>query len=229
MNRDDENSPARLTMAQAALLNLQGTQLAPDSQMSRIPSPNFGLSLPMQANLALPSVPYLQPAVSSSIGLHNQQPLEYSALHNLHAHRNDGFNSQAADYVSAGLRVPSHMLDANEGLSHEMLQMHMAMGGVGAGATRAQDGFTTMERLLLQAHEQQQRDSARSNQAQQQALTSDFNVSAADFHPNDARLGGLQMPSTTAPREGGRRMVNVLPTMSEEDFHATGGGALVRP
>ena len=225
MNRDGENSPARLTMAQAALLNLQGTRLSSDGSMPRLPNPNFHPSSPMQTNIAIPPLPYLQSPLPPPIGLHNQQVLQnYPALGRLQVHRNDDFNSQAADYVSTSLFAPSQMLGSDEDLTPGMLNVRMAMGGVGNGATRAQDGFTAMEKLILQAHEQQQRDASMLTRIQQQALASGLNASAADFRPAGNYFDDLQPSSSSMLRAGGRRLTSILPSMSEEDFHATGGG-----
>lgn len=217
-NREGENSPARLTMAQAALLNLQGTQFVPSGHMSRIPSPNFGSPPLMPNNLGL-----LQRGLPPPIGYHNQQALdEYPGLRNVHAHSNDGLNSQAADYVSSGLRMPSHAVGADGSLSREMLQMGMTVGGgfAGAGSIQAQDGYTEMELLLLQMHEQKQREMEKLAALQQQVLASEFDVSPSGLRA-DASLGGLQ---ANAIRESGRRLMGVLPTVNEQDFHATARG-----
>ena len=225
VNRDGENSPARLTMAQAALLNLKGTQLHPGAQAPRIPSPNFGLS-PPPSNLSLSPdlyAPVSLPELPPPIGLHNQQALgDLRTLRTVHAHRNDGLQSQAADFLSSGLRLPAHTFGGDQGFSPDLLEMQMALDAEVANAARAQNGFTAMERLILQAHETRQQDAARLLQAQQR-LASEFNVSAPDFHPSDGRLGGLQ--AATSVRDAtSRKLMNVLPSMSEEDFHATSGG-----
>lgn len=205
-------------MAQAALLNLQGTQLTPGGHMSRIPSPNFGASPLASSNLGL-----LERNLPPPIGYHNQQALdEYPGLRSVHTHHSDGLNSQAADYVSSGLRIPSQIFGVDDGLSREMLQMRIVAGGglASTGGIQAQNGYTEVERLLLQMHEQKQRELEKLAALQQQVLASQSDVSPPDLRA-DAGLGGLR---TNAVRESGRRLMSVLPTMSEEDFHATAKG-----
>lgn len=221
MSRDGENSPARLTMAQAALLNLKGTQLHPGDGTPPIPSPNFGMSPQLSSNVGLPVDPYMQASLPPPIGLHNQSPLEeYPALRNSVSPFGDGLNSQAADYVS-GLRIPTQTLGQglDRGVSSEMAKMQLALAA--GSASRAHEGFTPMERMLLQAHEQRQRGSQGFVPPQQPGFSSQFNVLAPEFNPAGGRLNATH---TTSRRESGRRLVNPLPTMTEEDFHATGGG-----
>ncbi|GJE86426.1 hypothetical protein PsYK624_025060 [Phanerochaete sordida] len=230
-NRDGENSPARLTMAQAALLNMKGTQLQPGSPSPRLSSPNLGFSPPMLSNLSLSPDPYAPislPELPPPIGLHNQHALDESlrTLRTIHTHQNDGLHSQAADFVSAGLRMPA--FNDDQAFAPELLQMQLQAlsGGAAnlASATRAQGGFTPMERLILQAHETLQQDPGRILQTQLGAHT-EFNMSAPDVYASDARLGGLGSASVPSTRGAtSRSLMNPLPSMSEADFHATSGG-----
>lgn len=260
MNRDGENSPARLTMAQAALLNLKGTQLG-----SRLPSPNFGVVGLPPVMAATP--PLVEPAFVATqsgtikplpppIGLHHQQQVDASSLSPLihtAAPYADGnmlgmgaLNPRLATEVDhipgvAGLRAPYVGGGATDA---ELLQMRMAsmdISGVNAPAalSRVQNGYTQMERLILQAHEQRQQQEAqllaaggvfgqnanvsnvdhRFGAGQQRA--SEFNPAATEFNPTSlTSLARLKAPITAASER--RRLVDFLPAMSEKDFHARG-------
>lgn len=228
LNRDGENSPARLTMAQAALLNMKGTQLHPGRQASRIPSPTFGYSPPMSSNLSLsPDLynPVALPELPPPIGLHNQQGAgDLRTLRTVHAHQNDGLHSQAADFVSANLRLPAHAFGAEQVLSPNLLQMQMALGGA-AAATRAQDGFTPMERLILHAHEARQQGATRLLPSQQHGLPSNLGMPEPDIYSTDALLSALGSVAATSSRNTtSRKLMGSSPSMSEADFHATSGG-----
>lgn len=221
-------------MAQAALLNLKGTQLHPDSQSSRIPSPNFGLSPAMSTN-ALPVEPFVE-ELPPPIGHHNQGAFDsYRTLRTSHGQYDDGLNAQAAEFVSSDLRVPGNVLgySNSQTLSRELLEM--ALGGTvqdGGSASRAQNGYTPMERLLLQAHEQRQQlqEANRLVQAShQQNYLSNYNNLAADFRADhNTTLGAGGQTSMAAARgrddQTGRRLMNILPSMSEDEFHAAARG-----
>lgn len=226
----ESNSPARLTMAQAALLNLKGTQLHPGAQAPRLPSPSYSLSPAMRSNRSL--TPEFSPSLPPPIGLHQlrDQPLDVpalsSAMRNVHLQQYDGLNAQAADFAAPDLRMPPHMLATDPAVSHEMLQMAMGMGG--APATRAQHGFTAMEQLLLQVHarrqEAQMLNGARPEFTHRLARGSEFNTSAPEFNPSATTLGRLQGASSISARQNGARLMDYLPAMSEEDFHAAARG-----
>ena len=190
----------------------------------------------MQTNVPLPTDSYAPISdLPPPISIHDQDDLsDYKPLRATPVFHNHGLNSQAAtDYISAGLRIPANSLDYSDeqALSCEMLQMALGSTGIGSSSSRAQNGFTNMERLILQAHEQRRQLAAASlaGTSQQQDFGPAYNAAASEFRPSTtARLGsGLQAP-VAAPRgrEGqtGKRLVNILPSMSEEDFHATAGG-----
>lgn len=199
-------------MAQAALLNLKGTQLQSDA---RIPSPNFSMSPPLSSNMALPTDLYGPAALPPPIGLHNQPSIPDLSLI---TEQLGALNSRAANAMS-GLRIPPHMLgyDPAPGLSRDFLEMQAAMGGDWLGsnaAVRSHNGFTEMERLILQAHDRQR-------------LTGpnhEFNVAAPEFRPS-SRSVPAQNGSVGHGREASRRLVDVMPSMSEEDFHACASSA----
>ncbi|KAF7797235.1 hypothetical protein EIP86_008427 [Pleurotus ostreatoroseus] len=238
VTREGGDSPARLTMAQAALLNLKGTQLHPGVPAPRLPSPNFGVSPTLRPEFSY-SPELTGKPLPPPIGLHHQVRDQNPAVHdlstalgNMHIQQPyDGLNAQAADFAGAGLRMPSHMLAPERTMSPEMLQMAMAMGGNPA-ASRAQDGFTPMEQFILQAHarRQQQEMQALSSHrpihdlARRSGRTSEFNMAAPEFSPSAATLSQLQGVSNVGVRQNGARLMDYMPSMSEEDFHAAGRG-----
>ena len=240
VNHDGENSPARLTMAQAALLNLKGTQMG-NTTTTRLPSPNFGVvSLPPVIGTAPSAVEPTFVATAEGlrplpppIGLHHQSSIDSPTLHSS--------NSLPYDASALGLAP----LDVRSGYSScdlSLLQMPSMGSDIGAKplpATRAQNGFTPMERLILQAHEQRQQQEAltvatggaylqASNGGAQTRYgkgprTSVFNPSATEFSPSVAGLGRSKAATVISPVETSldrRRLVDFLPTLSEQDFHA---------
>ncbi len=227
-------------MAQAALLNMKGTQLHPQVQDPRIPSPSFGLSPPMVSNLTLAPDAYLQAnlrPLPPPIGLHHSGNLplatpDLSSMKSTHLPQYDGFNAQAADIAGPSLRVPPHMLgfDADSALTREIdvLQMKLAAMGLGQGmsgsAARAQEGYTALEQLILQAHAQQQQvpQSHRQDPSQLRNRALELNAAAAEFNPPSVGIG--RIPVLPRTRQGGARVAEYLSPMSEEDFHSTARG-----
>ncbi|KAI0088394.1 hypothetical protein BDY19DRAFT_1057532 [Irpex rosettiformis] len=240
VNRDGENSPARLTMAQAALLNLKGTQMG-NATNPRLPGPNFGaISLPPVIGTA---VSVVEPAFVATveglrplpppIGLHHQSSVDPPMLR--------GSNGLPYDSSALGLVPPNAHSDYVS--SDDLLQAPMAGMDIGSKpllSTRAQNGFTPMEKLILQAHEQRQRQEALAiatggafvqtgngsgavqGRYGKGLRTSEFNPSATEFSPSVPSLGRLRAPVVTSAESGSerRRLVDFLPAMSEQDFHA---------
>lgn len=240
VNHDGENSPARLTMAQAALLNLKGTQMG-NTTTTRLPSPNFGVvSLPPVIGTAPPAVEPTFVATAEGlrplpppIGLHHQSSVDSPSLH----------SSNCLPYDASALGLAP--LDVRSGYSSSdlnLLQMPSIGSDIGAKplpATRAQNGFTPMERLILQAHEQRQQQEALavatggaylqagSGGAQTRygkgSRNSVFNPTASEFSPSAAGLDRSKAATaipTVDPSLDRRRLVDFLPTLSEQDFHA---------
>lgn len=236
-------------MAQAALLNLKGTQMNNPAE-SRLTSPNFGIaSLPP----VIGASPIVDPAfVATSdgyrslpppIGLHHQSSVEPPTLRGTNGLSYDG---SALGIASLDARAGSIVPPGYGASDLDLLQMSMAgmdMGVRPLVATRAQNGFTPMERLILQAHEQRQQQEAMAvatggafvqtrggngvgqGRAGKGLRTSEFNPSAMEFNPSMTGLGRQNGSVATSPAlsDGGderRRLVDFLPAMSEQDFHA---------
>ncbi|KAI0684498.1 hypothetical protein BC835DRAFT_1422247 [Cytidiella melzeri] len=251
-NRDGENSPARLTMAQAALLNLKGTQLGHPVN-PRLPSPNFAVvTLPPVIGAA---APVAEPAFVATqagyrplpppIGLHHQTPADTLTLR----------ASNTAPYSGSVAGVAPHDVRSEDAAraAHgvgqadvDLLQMQMAGMGIATNAfaaARAKNGYTPMERLILQAHEQRQQHealavatggafvqsshgdapgAARYGKARR---VSEFNPAASEFSPSVTTIGRLQAPTLASAVTAGnvperKRLVDFLPAMSENDFHS---------
>ena len=126
--------------------------------------------------------------------------------------------------------MPQHLLSADPTISREMLQMAMGIGA--SSATRARNGFTPMEQLLLQAHTQRQEVQPRAinvglaDMGRRLGQASEFNVAALEFNPSANTLRELQSAAhtNTNVRQGSARLMDYLPSMSEEDFHASARG-----
>ncbi|PCH45021.1 hypothetical protein WOLCODRAFT_165553 [Wolfiporia cocos MD-104 SS10] len=251
MIRDGEQSPARsLSMAQAALLNLKGAQLGPESMVSPLASPEFGLSQvnsPLLTNvasplLANPTSPLLANALLHGAGgmtlsqlarspYHHQQHFgnfghalkdiqDLSMLADATAYDGMDFSSNAAQYA----RIQDELASLRE------LQL--------ARAARAENGFTPMERMLLQAHtqrQQQQQSLAEAQRQQQLEAQAQRQQEALEAQQRISQSRGLVASIHAQPaggslgREASRRLLDVLPPMSEDDFHASRGGGRLQP
>jgi len=236
INRDGENSPARLTMAQAALLNLKGTQLDSNPN-SRLPSPNFGVvslapvigTTPSPVEPAFIATQVGYRPLPPPIGLHHQQQAGSPTLRNMNVNLPHntalydgstlGLNSRVADHVGVGLRPHEA----------ELSQMQMQMAAMDLGSTtKAQHGFTPMERLILHAHEQRQQQEAlmmavQNGHGVRPPSAPRFNPAATEFSPSVATLGRFKAPSAASSTGTVQRQVaEFMPSMSEQDFHARG-------
>lgn len=124
-------------------------------------------------------------------------------------------NGLGTSCVHQGLRAAQHQHVYEEELAM-LREMQMAQHvGMRSMPNRAHNGYTEVERLILQAHAQQQQ--ARLVQAQVPSQATSQRQ--------------LLLPKKLSPSvEGGRRLLDVLPQMSEDDFHATASGThLVGP
>ncbi|KAL1941721.1 hypothetical protein VTO73DRAFT_6721 [Trametes versicolor] len=218
--REDEQSPARLTMARAALLNLKGTQCQSDDLSPTLgnmdlvdlqTSPNLGLAL---NNLGLG---HLGGSLSPSAGLsplQTQGPFaggvgrqRFSSFSSSTSDL-DAFNTPASHVPTHDLRIPQQALPGNaSGLLDEQSQLQLAlmsMQGLRTGGT--QHGYTPVEQLILQAHARQRGDAIGGS------------ADTGPGHLHDARSSvGLRLASA---RDANRRLLGSLPQMSEDDFHA---------
>ncbi|KAI0746955.1 hypothetical protein C8Q80DRAFT_1178525 [Daedaleopsis nitida] len=217
--REGEQSPARLTMARAALLNLKGTQCQSAAQsptltdinLGSLPNSNIGLALnslgfgqlgaqvsPLSATSPLPvQDPSLRAALS---------PQEFSALG---VDSFDALSARSSQIPGQGLRIPQNSVGNGGGVLDSELQLAlMGMQGLRSGTL---NGYTPVEQLILQAHARQQR------------------AGTLAAHSGDAQSGlqNLQGNLGRTPSSSGqdinRRLLDFLPQMSEDEFHATAG------
>ncbi|KAH9831186.1 uncharacterized protein C8Q71DRAFT_680457, partial [Rhodofomes roseus] len=208
-SHDGEHSPGRLSMAQAALLNLNGGQV-PLPHLSPHISPDLGrLSpggniSPLLVGGHLPAqVPHVRTplaplaAAAAQLPFHQQQAILQQRMQDLSLAGHD-FSSHASPYLPQDLRVTPHLAQMRDellSLQETQAQLHLKRGlGVG-GSARADNGYTTMERMMLQVHAQRQQE--------QQILEAQAQV--------QAQRG-----------QSKRRLLDVLqPCSIEDDFHAT--------
>ncbi|KAI0635328.1 hypothetical protein C8Q77DRAFT_1156630 [Trametes polyzona] len=218
--REDEQSPARLTMARAALLNLKGTQYQRDPRSPSLASPdlsllqtspNLGLALnnlglaQLGGALSPPSGPSpLQPQgpFSGAVGRHKLSQLSPSTT------TLDSLNAQASHAPASDLRLPQQMPPSNaNGILGDPSQLQLALMSMqGLRANSAQHGYTPVEQLILQAH------------ARQRANTVATGVGNGSSHLQDS--AGARLSGANAGRDVNRRLLDCLPQMSEDDFHA---------
>ncbi|OCH93898.1 hypothetical protein OBBRIDRAFT_237963 [Obba rivulosa] len=251
LTREDEHSsPSRLTMAQAALLNLNGTQLHSPLQLpSQLPSPNFGLlqnGLNGSTSIS-PDLDGLSPLSRAATGLSFQtqqtrapllsssSPRDLAAL--LEAHTYGDLAANGAQYIRQNLQNVQDELVLQQ-LQQAQMQFAMRLDSSQVATARAQNGFTPVERLLLQAHVQrQQQEQNQQNQQHAHLLGTQTQLRATSqgqsrVHVRDfatAPAPPSVMPMTGANggverREANRRLLDVLPPMSEDAFHATAAG-----
>ncbi|KAI8986740.1 hypothetical protein BD414DRAFT_415648 [Trametes punicea] len=225
--REDEQSPARLTMARAALLNLKGTQY-----QSGACSPTLGgldtatLTSPVTPNLGF----MLNGLGSGTLGgqlspvsrpspLHAQEsftggPCGAQDIASLvdSASAFNALNAQAAYVRAPDLHLPQQLVQngATNGLD-EQAQLRLALLSMQGPRSSAQQGYTPVERLILQAHARQRANTLG---------TTLQNVPDCLQDPRSAvepRSGSL----ATGGPDINRRLLECLPTMSEDDFHAS--------
>ena len=210
-SRDGEQSPGRLSMAQAALLNMKGNQVHP-SQLSPLISPELG-NLSSSAVISPLLSGHLSPPVGgartplSPMSFQQQQTLLQQRIHDLSltTHGYDAFSLNASPYLCPDLIAPQlaqvqeELRSLQEAQAHLQLRQLGAAGGMGSAA-RADSGFTPMERMLLQAHVQRQQE--------QQLL--------------DAQIHAQAQQGLACRGQGKRRLLDALPVASiEDDFHAS--------
>lgn len=205
-------------MARAALLNLKGNQCQAAGQspvdvnmnMGGFTNPNIGLAIEQVAfgqlggqvpSAAASPLPVQDRLLRAALG--NQ---ELSAL-GVNVPQLDSLNARASQIPAQGLRIPaSQQLPANASgpLDDSSAELQLALMGMQGLRTRAQNGYTPVEQLILQAHVRQQR--------------ADGLSARAEGLPSTFGLG-----SHSIGRETSRRLLDSLPQMSEDDFHATAG------
>ncbi|RPD65681.1 hypothetical protein L226DRAFT_520014 [Lentinus tigrinus ALCF2SS1-7] len=220
-SREGEQSPARLTMARAALLNLKGTQYQgvghsptlTDISLQGLPgatSGNLGLAF-NQLGLGQLGSPVSPLQAASPLAIQNpfvRQGAEFGVP------GLDALNARAANAPAQTLRLPQQLQDTGSGLLDDQSDLQMALLGMGVQGLRARtnNGYTPVEQLILQAHTRQQRSGAvnvGSDSVQGQLQNAQLGTSGA--HINAQRA------------ETNRRLLDFLPPMSEDDFHANAG------
>ncbi|TBU31350.1 hypothetical protein BD311DRAFT_688848 [Dichomitus squalens] len=223
-NPEGEQSPARLTMARAALLNLKGTQyqgpgLSPTlsdvdlGSLQNTTNSNLGLAYNQfglgQAGQISPIGP-TSPLPAQDAFLRGGIGLQETSALGVNMPSLDTFSTRNP-YVSAQtLRLPHQDLPADaSGLFDEQAELQLAL--MNMQGARAQSGYTPVEQLILQAHVRQRRAHA-----------------AAPHH--DSVPARAPNPRSGHPRVGrsansgygaNRRLLDFLPPVSEDDFHAT--------
>ncbi|KIJ15388.1 hypothetical protein PAXINDRAFT_155694 [Paxillus involutus ATCC 200175] len=256
--KNGDQSPARLTIAQAALLNLRGQELQANtrsavggqrhrvvnSQGTRLLSENHvafnstadsGVSLepnsrPSNLHYAFRESPVLTTqdlAITSDMDylLQSIQNMGYDdGL--LDSSLSPGFSAEYITAQQAQLRAL-----ANAGLlSPNVLPITLPRG-----QTQAHNGFTPAEELILEAHARLQLQAQLSQRSPvfeqglplappstkvQNSLRSSLNASVPSF--NTSSLGTVLTPTAGASIPGRATFrQDMLPTISEDDFHAT--------
>ncbi|KAI1798054.1 hypothetical protein LXA43DRAFT_6127 [Ganoderma leucocontextum] len=224
-NHDGEQSPARLTMARAALLNLKGTQyqgseVSPtlsDINLGTLPNastPNLGLAFnqlgigQVSPISAISPLPNQDPFVHGSIGRQeiNALGVNVSSL--------DGLNARTPRVPAQGLRLPQQSLSGDSaGVLDEQTELQLALMNMQGLRGRVQNGYTPVEQLILQAHVRQQQAHA---MATQHGSAQGRTTHARPGLSTPSRGGG----SANNGQEASRRLLDFLPQMSENDFHA---------
>ncbi|CCL99778.1 uncharacterized protein FIBRA_01800 [Fibroporia radiculosa] len=242
MTREGEQSPGRLTIAQANLLNMQGGRLSPRSPVSPLLSPDFDCAHPtFQGAPSLLSTNGFAGVHLNKRGLplspmsHNASAVSYgqqsyhSPLHDLQEmsmpgeeQAYDTFRMNAPKFMGQDLRLSQQTHYDDMFYLQEQLQLAKGMGMVGAAA-RAENGYTAMERLLLQGYLQRQQTQQLFEAEVQEAQFRHSLLSQARGLNHSATLPAdlSSFGTGSAGREPSRRLPDVLPPMSENDFHAT--------
>ena len=263
MTRDGDQSPSRLTVAQAALLNLKGGQLrrspvggtlnlgqpglSPPFTISSLPSvsdasPNFAPAvLRGSAGFVPPDAGLIPPLAYDPLGTNNgvldhaeshpsfisrkavvsplplaHQPIQQFAQSQhlpVIGHGAVGSAYMPQDQIqNAGLGATSLRAPAIGVFDGALPLRDLNAVGIMDGSTgRAQSGYTPLEKDILQKY-------LHGQQLQQQILRQERTVLSRTTAPSAAALG-----TRTSVGLLGRRLVDTLPSLSEEDFHAQGG------
>ncbi|KAI9065627.1 hypothetical protein FKP32DRAFT_1590416 [Trametes sanguinea] len=224
--REDEQSPARLTMARAALLNLKGTQYQPNGLSPTVGAlETAGLQSPISPELGfvlnalgsgsvegqLSPVGHASPLQSQgafSSGLLDPQSLSPFVSD---ASGFDALNARGAHVSAQDLRLAQQLLpDSGGDQLDEQTQLRLALLSMQGPRANAQQGYTPVERLILQAHVRQRANTLSADLDTLQERASDMHSAAS-----------LQPGRTSAGQAVNRRLLNCLPAMSEDDFHAS--------
>ncbi|KAH9941209.1 uncharacterized protein BXZ73DRAFT_98425 [Epithele typhae] len=199
--QEGDSSPARLTMARAALLNLKGTQYQTPSppmtdinlgSLSNLSSPITGFSFGMDYGGQL--------AGASPLGVPNSAGSPGS-LDNLNAHPSHIAPHNVGLESHLSVNNTADRLDDDSELQLALLRLQGLRG-------RAQNGYTPVEQLILQAHNRQQN-------------TRGLQSEAPQARGSSTRATGIAGHRVTNNASRERRLLDYLPQVSEEEFHAT--------
>ena len=238
--KNGDQSPSRLTIAQAALLNLRGQEIQanirdvtggkpqrlsnsrPDSQATFYPNSDSGLlptsrSLPSKLCYTYSESPLLSPSDLQSTA-------EMDTL--LQSIQNMGYEDGSLDSTIRSLAFDNEYLMAQQAhlralASAALLSPNPLPITLPRGHTQARNGFTPAEELLLEAHTQRLQLQAQLSQSsptfEPMSSLRKPNVNVRSFDP--ASHGPFQ-----ALGLAGKAMFcqDTLPTISEDDFHAMG-------
>ncbi|KDQ60415.1 hypothetical protein JAAARDRAFT_67957 [Jaapia argillacea MUCL 33604] len=209
--REGDNSPGRLTMAQAALLNLRGSDLrntarsAYSASSPTLSSSNMGLQPEREK---LPPHP-----LTMEFQQKQAQQREMNLL--LETLKASGMSTAGLGGISAsgGLGMGIGAMDAGS-LMNEMAS------GWGTSVNAGPGGFTPAEQLLLQTHAHLQ---AQASLGMNAGVAGMRGSRQLDF------LGQQQQARASKPGHGQyspftpSSAIELLPAMSEEEFHASSG------
>ncbi|KAG2129325.1 hypothetical protein BD769DRAFT_1356300 [Suillus cothurnatus] len=232
VSKNGDQSPARLTIAQAALLNLRGQELqahARKTQVNRardipvIGHPRDDISLSSihhsYPNLNLASVSGGSIPVSTSLPSHLGYPYDSSPSTRYQDLQSNHYTDDLLQSLQHNLNLthayPGSTLDQEHDAQRVHLQalanatLYTASAQPSVQQPRSQiqarNGFTPAEELILQAH-------ARIREQQYQQLQNQQQIIAS--YPLAGRaLGGVSRS---------KFLGDALPSISEDDFHALG-------
>ncbi|OSX63333.1 hypothetical protein POSPLADRAFT_1045686 [Postia placenta MAD-698-R-SB12] len=226
MTREGDQSPARITIAQAALLNLKGTQLGPTPSGS--PDINYlPIGLPAKSpyiinglgggNVGGAFSPLARASPSLSYSDHINPLLNSMQDLTLMPGRQhfEDFNDRAAQYLGQDLRMNQLALQ-DELLALQAAQAQLQSGrgsDVNNMSGRADNGFTHIERLLLQAHAERQQAQELLLEAERERDLRDLLLSQQYDFGGASQLGDIGDDTQ-------RRLLNILSPTSENDFHS---------
>ncbi|KAI0711109.1 hypothetical protein C8T65DRAFT_695401 [Cerioporus squamosus] len=213
-------------MARAALLNMKGSHYQATGQsptltdisLQSMPSAtngNLGLAF---NQLGLGHIGSQVSPLQATSPLSNQSPFvrhstELGAV-GASVPGFDALNIRAANAPAQSLRLPQQLSDTGSGPFDDESDLQLALLGMGMQGLRARasNGYTPVEQLILQAHARQQRSGVINGAPDAfQGRLQQTQLGTSGAHINGQRA------------EANRRLLDLLPPMSENDFHATAG------
>lgn len=237
--KNGDQSPSRLTIAQASLLNLRGQELqafrdvaggkpqrlaksCPDNQTAFNPNPDSGLLPPSRSLPSKLCYTYRESPLLSTSDL--QSTSEMDTL--LQSIQNMGYEDGSLDSTIRSLALDTEYLMTQQAqlralASAALLTPNPLPSTLPRSHAQAHNGFTPAEELILEAHAQRLQFQAQLPQSlptlEPTSLSRKPNANARSFDP--ASRAPFQ-----APELAGKAMStqDILRTISEDDFHAMG-------